>query len=434
MEIATLFFCRSSDLYLNDRGIIAFVMPRSVLTGAFHHVKFKNFKKPRMKLYKILDLENVSPLFNVPSCVLIALKNDETTFPVLARRYTGQLPEKNIRLVEAVKYLVAEDYSYESPILPTGYSCYHNRVKQGATIVPRNLWFIDFDVHRILGVNISKPLVKTADDVQRRAKRPWKGVSSRGNVEAGFIYATILGGDIVSFGYVKLRPVVLPVEPTATNYKPLDVDLLKRRGYTYMAEWLEKAQEFWEEYATRRALSDHPRVISWLDYRRKLTNQNPSKRYIVLYNTSGTNLVSCVIDRHSLPSFHVLRATIQPKGFVADAKTYFYETNNENEAYYLCAVLNSNIVNDAIKPLQTKGLFGERDIHRRPFMFPIPQFDRNNPSHFRLVELSKKCHAKISSARFTKKSTAGRREEAREVIKEELREIDELVVHLLGLK
>ncbi|MEM2550438.1 MAG: N-6 DNA methylase, partial [Nitrososphaerota archaeon] len=55
MEAATLFFCRSSDLYLKNEGLIAFVMPRSVLTGAFHHVNFKKFEKPKMKLLKIFD-------------------------------------------------------------------------------------------------------------------------------------------------------------------------------------------------------------------------------------------------------------------------------------------------------------------------------------------------------------------------------------------
>lgn len=94
METATLFFCRTSDLYLKDHGVIAFVMPRSVLTGALHHADFKKFERPKMKLIKILDLENVSPLFNVPSCVIVALKGDETTYPVPARRYTGKLPEK----------------------------------------------------------------------------------------------------------------------------------------------------------------------------------------------------------------------------------------------------------------------------------------------------------------------------------------------------
>lgn len=74
MEMATLFFCNSAEMYLRDKGIIAFVMPRSVLTGALHHVKFKEFKKPKMKLVKIFDMEDVSPLFMFLLVFLLQLR------------------------------------------------------------------------------------------------------------------------------------------------------------------------------------------------------------------------------------------------------------------------------------------------------------------------------------------------------------------------
>jgi len=171
MEMATLFFNRSADLYLNyERGLIAFVMPRSVLTGAFHHANFKLFKRPKTKLVKIFDLEDVSPLFNVPSCVLFAVLGEKTTYPVSATRYRGKLDRKNCKLNEAIKQLKAEDYMYKPPLIPKSYSYYHDEVKQGATIVPRNLWFIDFKVHPVLGIDSSKPAIKTSEESIRTAR------------------------------------------------------------------------------------------------------------------------------------------------------------------------------------------------------------------------------------------------------------------------
>lgn len=433
MEMATLFFCRTSDLYMENKGIIAFVMPRSVLTGAFQHANFKEFRKPRMKLLKIFDLENVSPLFNVPSCVLIATKGEKTLYPVQARKYVGKLPEKNIKLSEAIKHLKVSNYEYKPPKISTKYSWYHDKVRQGATIVPRNLWFIDFDVHPILGINANTPSVKTAEDIQKVAKKPWKSVKLKGRVESDFIYVTLLGGDIVPFGYTKLRPIVLPIEATITRYRLLDIQVLRSRGFVNMADWLEKAQKIWEINATQRSHSEYPRVIHWIDYRRKLTAQNPSTRFIVLYNTSGTNIVSCVVDRCNLPDFHVLKVKIRPKNFLAESTSYFYESNEKDEVHYICAILNSSIINQLIKPYQPKGLFGERHIHRRPFMLPIPKFDSNNLLHLRLAKLSKICHSKVASIKFTKRSTAGMRDEARKVVKNELREIDELVLKLLDM-
>lgn len=46
MEMATLFFCQTSDLYLKEGGEIAYLMPISVITAAEQHQQFKLFKKP----------------------------------------------------------------------------------------------------------------------------------------------------------------------------------------------------------------------------------------------------------------------------------------------------------------------------------------------------------------------------------------------------
>jgi hypothetical protein len=43
MEMATLFFCKISEIYLQEGGKIAFVMPKSVLTG-LHHLNFINMR------------------------------------------------------------------------------------------------------------------------------------------------------------------------------------------------------------------------------------------------------------------------------------------------------------------------------------------------------------------------------------------------------
>ncbi len=433
MEMATLFFRSSSDLYLNDSGLIAFVMPRSVLTGALQHVKFRYFEKPTSRLLKILDLENVSPLFNVPSCVLVAIKEETTSYPITVKKYSGKLDEKNLRLSIAIKQLSVNDDLYEPPKISKETSWYYDRMKEGATLVPRSLWFVDFETHEALGVDVTRPVVKTSEDVLSGSKEPWKGIELKGNVEAEFIYATLLGGDIVSFGFSNLRPVILPIEPTSTKYELLDINALRNRGFVNTADWLENAQKLWEERRTEKAETRSPRVLNWLDYNGKLSTQNPQKRYVLLYNSSGTNIASCVIDKAALPEFKILQATIKPRGFVADSKTFYYETNDENEAHYLCSILNSNIINEEIKPLQPRGRFGEREIQRRPFMFSIPKFDESNFKHLDLAQISKKCHEILKFQHFTGKNAAGKRSEARMVLVKEIEKLDELVSELLGL-
>jgi methylase of polypeptide subunit release factors len=433
IEIATAFFCRVSDLYLKDNGIIGFVMPRSILTGALQHAEFRKFRKPPMTLHEILDLEKVAPLFNIPACVLIASKGGKTEYPVPARRFSGKLPEKNLKLSQAMRYLKVEEYSYQPPQVLLK-SPYYDLFKAGATIYPRTFFFIDFIVHPTLGIDIEKPCCRSSTDpeILRNAKEPWKHVIIEGNVEKEFIYATVLSGDLMPFR-CEFKPVVLPVKPTPSGYKILDVEDLRREGYNYMASWLEKAQKIWEEKATKRMLLEYPRIISYINFMKKLTLQNPNKRYVIIYNTSGANLTSCIVDRQNLPPFKIDSFTIKPVNFVADETIMFYETNNELEAHYLCAILNSDVVNELIKPLQPKGSKGERHIARRPFVLPIPNFDPNNPVHRRLAELSKACHEKASRIKLTKKGVAYRRREVRDALKAEIVEINKLVSQLLGL-
>jgi len=433
MEMATLFFMKTADLYLRENGVIAFVMPRSVLTGAKHHQKFQEFKKPQMRLLKILDFEDISPLFNVPSTVLIAKKGEKTEYPVTSISYRGKLPRKNMKLEEAIKYLDSKEEKYSPPRIGGKKSYYYDKFLEGATLVPRNFWFVEFEVNPELGgVNPKTPTVRTSREIIKTAKPPWKDIILKGEVENEFLYWTVLGGDIYPFSFTP-RLVVLPAQPKRNSYRILDVEDLRNEGYPKMARWLEKAQEYWEKYATEKSRSNMPRVIQRLDYQKLLTSQNPNAKYYVLYNGSGKHLASCVISKNNPVTFNVDKIQFRIPFFIAESKSYYYSTNNEDEANYLSAILNSDVVNDLIKDLQTKGSFGERDIHRRPLELPVPKFDPNNEIHIQLAELSKRAHEKMKNFKFKAKSAGRRRKEAREVLKEEIEKINELVKEILGI-
>ncbi|MBI3859316.1 MAG: N-6 DNA methylase [Thaumarchaeota archaeon] len=73
IELATLFFQESAGLYLKDGSMIAFVMPKSVLLSQQHR-GFRKWEKHHLQPIEIFDLEGVKPLFNVPSCVVMARK------------------------------------------------------------------------------------------------------------------------------------------------------------------------------------------------------------------------------------------------------------------------------------------------------------------------------------------------------------------------
>ena len=432
MELATLFFAFSAEHYLAPDGTIAFVMPRSILTGAKQHAEFRSRYVATADL--LIDCEQVSPLFHVPACALLWRKTEKATLreatPIL--RLKGELDSKECSWEEASKILVEEKTSFAVPA-PRGQSPYYERVRQGASIVPRCLWFTMTSPIAIV-VDRERPWLRTHSRFERQAKPPWQGIRMSDTVEARFLYSTLLSDELLPFGWRNLSLVVLPL----ADGKLLTFRDAIRRGKDAIAMWLRKAESLWLE--RRKSSID---LLDYLDWQGKLTAQHPTGVYKVLYNASGTHLCACVVDTDDPKTRKVF--VLQTQGFIADTTTYWLETNNMDEVHYLCACLNSPCVDRFIKPFQPKGAFGalsgkgERHIHRRPFeVLPIPLFDPSNNVHLRLSDLSKQCHTKVAefvatADQKTLSQPIGRlRQDLRDFLKSELAAIDNLVHELLS--
>lgn len=430
MEMATLFFCKTTDLYLENGGITAFLMPISVLTGAYHHSNFQRFKKPKMKLLSIHNFGGVKLIFSLPLYVLIAKKGEETKFPVPAFDYVGKLnsSQKNARLENVKDQINSTEYLYRPPIIPKKLSLYYKEFKEGATIVPHNLWFVSFDPMPSLGAfNSSVPSVKTAGEAIRLAKKRWKDIIFEGTVEAEYVCATILGKDLFPFGYGRMIPVVLPIEQSSNGkgYRILDVQDLRLRGASKMAEWLEKAQKIWEERRTQKSIANYPRIVNRLDHHGLLRNQN-QRRYLVMYNARGADSFAYVLDRTILPEWVIQNSAIRPQNFVIDSTIFYFETDNLEEGHYVCSLLNSSIIHEAVKGFQPSGLYGKRDIGRRPLRLAIPKFKKTSRDHLDLVRLSKECHETVNSLCNSSIGFRKLRKKAMTELKDKIKQIDEI--------
>jgi len=453
MEVATLFLLRSADLYLKPGGTIAFVLPKSIFSADQHDglrkSSFKFSEDVRQKLYwrELWNCENVAPLFNVPACVLIANKGDpaKTRHPIAGQILSGKLDRKNASLAEAEKALTVEDVEFslhtrgkrsfwatENDSGKKAASFYKAHFSQGATIVPRSFWFVQVKPSP-LGFNLGLPPLETADRARQEAKDAYKSVFFKDAVESRFLYATLLSTDLLPFGHLDYRLVVLPIEPEEERYKLIDANEARKRGFLNLGRWLEKAENEWTK--RRSAKAERITALGWLDYRRKLTAQNSQAKYRIIYNTSGTNVAAAVI-KNEVIGFEINGQLIRAKGFLADYVTYAYETMNRDEAFYLAAVLNARIVDQQIKPMQARGLWGPRHIVKKVLELPIPQFNETNPTHRNLVELGEECSSKVErwladGGAGNIKSIGRLRAMVREMLKDELKKIDALVKEIL---
>jgi len=451
MELATLFFARTSDLYLSESGTISFVMPRSVFVGDQHHNFRKGAFTPKMKMVEIFDLEDVNPLFRVPSCVITA-KKGKNQYPIEGIVFAGTLSQKNAKLDEAKKSLTQtrkkfeyyeigqrsfiESQEFEKVLRAMergGRSSYYQNFIQGATIVPRSVWFVDFVVHPKLGIDPTEPRLKTSQRVVEGAKEGYGDVNIEGEVESKFLYQVVTGSELAPFCVTSLPIAVLPIEPAAGIYRIIDSDEAQKKGYSGLKAWLLEAEKKWKEKRGEKA--DKMDIYDRLDYLRGLSSQSSRARYKVLYNTSGKYLASCVIE-NGPSTIDVDSTKIRLSGVLADTTTYRFDTDDLDEALFVCALLNAPIVDSLIKPMQSRGQWGERHIHKKVLELPLPKFNPENKEHLELVKLAKEAQAKASKIvpeLERRYSSIGKiRQKVNSEIEEELLKIDKIVRDLIS--
>ena len=308
-----------------------------------------------------------------------------------------------------------QEIRYEERLLP-----YKERFSQGATIVPRNFYFITAPTaNELAGQEF---YARTDPEQAEEAKAPYREIFLESTVETEFVFRTALSKNILPFQVVNLPYILLPMRKEDGGYRLKSAAELKQLGYRRIADWFFKAEEEWEKQ--RGAKAARQSLYQRLNYQNELLKQNPETEFLVLYNAAGTNLASALLElRH------------QDKPFFAEHKTYWAIVQTANEGYYLVSVLNSNKVNEVVKPFQSMGLLGERDIEKKVLEAPIPQYSGKDPAHRRLAALGVKAASKVAD--YTKSSDlpsslARRRAAARQLAAQELAEIDEIVDKLFA--
>ncbi len=443
MELATVFLAHCMATFASSGARLGFVMPRAVLNGDQHQnlIERRYSAAARLRLTGYWDLKEVSPLFNVPACVLFARRDSESGTPkekLPVVEWSGKLPSRDVPWAVARQRLSSNDRQgrviylgkrsalstapgAESPSQPSGYLA---AFRQGATVVPRSFYFVRLSESVARIDPAAQYWVETDPEQAAEAKRPYKDVHFSGLVEGKFIYSTAVSRHLMPFALLDPTIVVLPIGQTRDGGIVVrTAEALKREGFREMAKWMRKAEDVWT--VKRGDKAEKQSVYEWLDYQSKLSDQRLTQRHLVLYNHSGMNIAATYLDRK----------TLRP-AFIVDVKLYWASFETREEAEYLAAVLNSDTVNDAIKPFQSLGLLGERDIHKKLLEMPIPTFDPKNGIHAELAAFGAKASEEageaIRSAEFPAGSTLARqRAFVRDQLDTTTTKIDKLVHKLL---
>lgn len=443
MELATVFLAHSMATFARSGARLGFVMPRSVLSADQHQKLIRGEYSAPFQLTGYWDLRGVAPLFNVPACVLFARHrpaphgSPKDRLPVVI--WSGEPPRRGANWDEAraclhqragkgrVIYLggrcaLSTEAGVTSPAKP---SKYQQAFRQGATIVPRSLYFVR--VTDLSGATEADRLYWAETDPEQAedAKPPYQEVQMSGLIEGRFLFSTVIAKHLLPFLVLPPATVILPVEASSGVLSIRDADYLRKEGHRDAGKWFAQAEKIWQEKRARKA--SRQTLYEWLDYQGKLTAQVLSQRHLVLYNAAGTNVSAACFDRRT-----------HPLSLIVEHKVYWAAFSDPAEARYVTAILNSSVANQAIKPFQSTGLLGERDIEKKLLDLPIPIYSATKRAHGALAQLGERAAAEaaalVSSPLFpARTSLARQRGFIRHGIAPILADIDKLVGELLAL-
>ncbi len=373
-DLSAYFYMRAALLYMRRNGRIALVMPYAAMS----RLAYRKFRNGAVARYGYIEFRlefteawtfgpEVRPLFPVPSCVLLArLHRGATTAPLPSQvaAFAGSLPRRDAEETEADACLAERAAPWPAEAADRGGSPYRRAFRQGATLVPRRLVYVEpMLLTGILPQNPEAPLVRGRPG--RQDKTPWKTLDPpEGPVDRAFLRPALLGGSVAPFRVLEQPLAVIPWD--GERRELMDAAKAGRRGYPRLARWLEKTEALWEENK-RSNLS----LLDQCDYYGKLSCQFPVMPFRVLYSASGTNPAACVLRQSNA---------------VIEHKLYWAAMGTLQEARYLCGVLNSEALRGGVERYQSQGQWGARDFDKYVFNLPIPRFDKENDFHLQLAE------------------------------------------------
>ena len=411
-DLATLFYCRVAELYLEQGGLIGMVMPHSTLRSG-HHIKFRTGQyieqvkkrekrtprsmsldfsvKPPWDL-DYLDTDALLPSFPMPASVVFSRlitpyasqSSEETKNKALAPgnvemwRSTAETQEVE-RAIEALHH---DDGEFHSP--------YADYSMQGPTIVDRRLFFVTTSENKT--ITAAPGTYKTHPRTGNQDKKSYSVAALEDKpIHEDNLFDVYLGESLVPFVTLTPLTAALPVSK-ANMTMPLDhskceqdeksqrckkqlceVDAQKLDS-RMMNRWA-IMEQLWEG---NRGDKDEKSLTQNLNWLSKLTSQleylvDPGYRPVrIAYTNSGRPTAALIEDEKA----------------ILDTRLYQVTCRSSKEAYYLLAIINSTAMAKAVKPFCTTNWAKEiRDLHKHLWKLPVSEFDSKNKLHTKLAKL-----------------------------------------------
>ena len=312
-------------------------------------------------------------------------------------------------------------------------SPYAIRARQGATIVPRRLFFV---------VETTNPAIVRAGQTVTVAPRrgahdrePWRSLDlseiSGQTIEADHVHDVYLGETVVPYARLDPLKAILPVR-LGDEEIPIDPSIM---GGIRLSGLQRRMRDRWQTVSSLWEAHKQPvnklSLLQRLDYHGELSAQLKWRRApagrphrVVYTGISGIPTATVVDDKDAL----------------IDCGLYWIACKSVQEVNYVVCIINSQALGEAATPFMPKGQFGARDLHKHLWKLPIPEFDPAEELHVAISQAGEAAAAgagrqlaQLRRERSRVTVTIARRE-LRKWLREspEGRTVEEVVGRLLG--
>lgn len=386
-DLATLFITRCFDRYVNENGVLSFLLPFNVLKTQ-GGLGFRGFLASKVKVLKVHDLSELYPFEGATNRTgLMAIGHGKTIFPIECTIWSApkavppeteiiEIPKTTTRTdmiigpIETEKsqspWAIMTSKAYDAIKKVVHPSTYKG--KEGTNPALIGVYWVNVIAKQPTGL-----LVRNMGGVKKKVEQV------EDVVEGSLVYPLIRGRDVKKWlakpsGYYIIVPHDLTGKPI--NDSRMKVNFPKSyRFFLNFQDALEKRSihKLWGKGKPFYSIYDiggytfKPYKVLWKDISGKISARG---------EFGGAAVIDPVSD-----------AYCGKKLAIPDGTLMFITCRNSEEAHYLAAILNSTIVRFIAKAYTV--------VHVRGHIIKytgLPEFDSVNCLHKDLATLSKKAH------------------------------------------
>ncbi len=395
-DFSMLFTYAAFDRFVRKGGKLGFLITQELFKSKGAGEGFRRFclgQTEKFKVWQAHDLVTVQPFEGAANktAAIFLKRGEETEYPVpytvwTRKKGVGKIPtdtpyDDAMKMLSKKKLeanpmgtLMASWQTLEignsSAQFIQGKNNYVARV--GARMEPYGIYWLKLDEV------LSSDLLLVSNLFDRGKK---KIASMQFQIENAVVYPIIAGADIRRWGAIP------------TDYSIVVQDPLKKAGYSedhMKAEWphaYSYLSKFRNELLDRAAYKKYYLDVKGPFYSQYNIADYTMARFKVVWKRMSNDMFAAVVSQWKTPYGWKMIMPTDTTSLIA--------FEDEDEANFVCAILNATSVREFIKSFSSAGRgFGSPSVMQH---VGIPKFDPKNKLHERLSTLSKELHKLVAS-------------------------------------